>query len=262
MMKKETEDEIQRRIMINSNLDKEKINEKVNNIMEYTEDEKNELSYERAIKMDKRTYCEFYISLLKTNHSLIFTFFNNKDYNSKIIKIDIFFIGFIIDYFLNGLFFDEDTMHKIYETKGSFNLEYQLPKIIYSSLISLVLNILLKTLALSNNAIINFKNDKSKDDIDKRKVELENNLKIKFILYFILSSIFLLFFWYYISMFGAIYPNTQYHLLKDALISFGLSLIYPLGIYLLPGIFRIHALSDLKKNREYLYNFSKILQIF
>ena len=60
-------------------------------------------------------------------------------------------------------------------------------------------------------------------------------------------------------MFGAIYKNTQYHLLKDTLISFGLSLIYPLGIYLLPGIFRIPALSN--KNKC-LYKFSKILQIF
>ena len=63
-------------------------------------------------------------------------------------------------------------------------------------------------------------------------------------------------------MFGAIYRNTQLHLLKDTLISFGLSLIYPFGFYLLPGFFRISALSDHKKKRKYLYNFSKILQIF
>ena len=61
-------------------------------------------------------------------------------------------------------------------------------------------------------------------------------------------------------MFGVIYRNTQYHLLKDTLLSFGLSLIYPFGIYLIPGIFRIPSLSNPKKKREYLYNFSKLLQ--
>ena len=253
-MEKETEDKSRRKIKLKFKKNKKK--------MEYIDEEINELSYGLAIKNDKRTYCQFYFSLLRTNHNLFFTFFNNNDYNSKIIKIDIFFINFITEYTINGLFFDDNTMHKIYETKGSFNLEYQLPKIIYSFLISSVLNILLKILALSNGAIINLKNDKSKDDIDQRRKRLENNLRIKFVVYFVLGFIFLIFFWYYISMFGAIYPNTQYHLLKDALISFGLSLIYPLGIYLLPGIFRIHALSDLKKNREYLYNFSKVLQIF
>ncbi len=61
-------------------------------------------------------------------------------------------------------------------------------------------------------------------------------------------------------MFGAVYKNTQYHLLKDTLISFGLSMLYPFVIYLLPGLFRIPALADPNKNKEYLYKFSKILQ--
>ena len=62
-------------------------------------------------------------------------------------------------------------------------------------------------------------------------------------------------------MFGAIYINTQFHLLKDALVSFGLSFLYPFVLCLLPGLFRFPALSDPKKRREYLYKFSKILQI-
>ena len=60
-------------------------------------------------------------------------------------------------------------------------------------------------------------------------------------------------------MFGVIYKNTQYHLLKDTLISFGLSMIYPFGIYLLPGIFRTPSLS--KNKRKYLYDFSKFVKM-
>ena len=71
----------------------------------------------------------------------------------------------------------------------------------------------------------------------------------------------LLFFWYFVSMLGAIYRNTQYHLLKDTSISFGLSLCYPFVIYLFPGCFRIPALSDKKGNKKYSYNFSRFLQI-
>ena len=46
-------------------------------------------------------------------------------------------------------------------------------------------------------------------------------------------------------MFGAIYKNTQLHLIKDILISFLLVLIYPFAIYLLLGLFGIPALADL-----------------
>ena len=60
-------------------------------------------------------------------------------------------------------------------------------------------------------------------NIEKRKKELDKKLIIKFILYFIISFIFLMIFWYYLSMFGAIYSKTQFLLIKDTLISFGLS---------------------------------------
>ena len=152
-------------------------------------------------------------------------------------------------------------MHKIYEDEGSFNFVYQLPQIAYSTLISTALDILLKLLALSEGNIIDYKKNKDKKDLNKRTKELNDKLNIKFILYFVVSSIILLFFWYYLSMFCAIYRNTQYHLIKDTLISFGLSLIYPIFIYLLPGFFRIPSLSNPKNKRKYLYNLSLLLQM-
>ena len=216
--------------------------------MAYNDEELNNLKYQLALKYDHRTYCEYYISLLRTKHIILFTFFNNTDYNSKLIKI-------------NTLFFNDNTMHQIYEDEGSFNFVYQLPQIAYSSLISAVINILLKMLALSQGLILDFKQKKEKKDLEKTKKSLEDKIKGKFILYFLFSSIFLLFFLYYISMFCAIYVNTQLHLIKDTLISFGLSLIYPFGLNLIPGIFRIPSLSNQKNKRSYLYNLSKIVQM-
>ena len=229
--------------------------------MKYTDNEMNLLVYKLALKYDKRTFSMYYCSLLRTKHILIFTFFNNNDYNSKIIKIDFFFIGFALYYAVNAFFFNDDTMHEIYQRNGKYNLEYQIPQIIYSSIISAIINFLLKLLALSNDAIINFKQNKSKGNIQQNATSLKTQLNIKFASFFIIGFAFLLFFWYYLSMFSAIYRNTQIHLIHDTLISFGLYLIYPLGIYLLPGLFRIQALKDAKKNRAYLYKISCMLQL-
>ena len=213
-----------------------------------------------AAKYDKRSYCQYYGSLIKTQHNLICVIFNNSDYNSGIIKIDLFLVGFVIEYAVNALFFNDDTMHKIYESKGQFDLETQLPIIVYSSIISYILNAPLNFLALSNDTIIGFKQSRAKNNIMKKATKLINMLNIKFIFYFIISSLFLLFFWYYISMFGAIYKNTQFHLLKDILTGFCLSFFFPFVIYLLPGFLRIPALSSKKKGKVCLYNFSKFLQ--
>ena len=67
-------------------------------------------------------------------------------------------------------------------------------------------------------------------------------------------------FGYYITCFCGIYENTQIHLIKDTILSFVLSLIYPFGICLIPGIFRITALRAKNNDKNCLYKLSKIIQ--
>ena len=230
---------------------------KLESMMDYTEDELNDLSYELALKIDKRTYWQLYQSLIKTKHEFIYAFLFNEDYNSKIIKIDLFVFGFGLNYVVNGLFFNDDTMHNVYESKGVFDVSYQLPLIVYSSFISMFLGSLVQMLGLSNDAISDFKQSEEIDNIDERGKKLIKKLKIKFVFYFILSFILLIAFWYYISMFNAVYRNTQYFLLKDTIMGFALSMVTPFIIYLIPGIFRISALAVTQENKRCLYNFSK-----
>ena len=152
-------------------------------------------------------------------------------------------------------------MHKVYEDKGKFDLFYHVPQILYSTLISALINIILKMLSLSEKDIISIKeqNDIVKAREKARKIELY--IKIKFILFLILAMLFMIFFWYFISCFCAVYKNTQKILIKDTLISFGLSMIYPFGLNLLPGFFRIPALRAAKKDKETLFKFSLILAL-
>ena len=239
-----------------------KKNNKINNeIMKYIDTELNLLSYKEAINDDKRTYCQYYASLLRTRHLLVFSFYNNKDYNSRIIKINLFFFTFSVNYTINALFFNDSTMHKIYEDGGKFNFIYQIPQILYSSIISTVLIMLVKFLALSEKNVLKIKNSKE-NELTKIYNSETKTIKNKFICFFIIIYILLLIFWYYVGCFCAIYKNTQIHLLTDTLISFATSLSYPLGLYLLPGIFRISSLRDETNKSEYLYNFGKIIQLF
>ena len=227
--------------------------------MEYSEEELNDFSYDLALQNDKRTYWQFYFSLIKTKHEFIYAFIFNKDYNSKIIKIDLFIFGFALNYAINGLFFNDDTMHNVYKSAGLFDISYQLPIIVYSSFISIVLSALMKMLGISSDVITDFKQSEEINNVNERGQKLIKKLKIRFVYYFILSYILLIFFWYYISMFDAIYKHTQFLLLEDTLLGFVLSLITPFVLYLLPGLFRIPALAS--PNRRWLYNFSKIFTI-
>ena len=243
------------------NITKDKKEPKNKDVLKYSDIELNSLLYKKALKHDERKYFEYYISLLKSNHLLIFAFYSdNKDYNSQIIKIFLFFFSFTVELTVNALFFREETIHKIYLDEGEFNFIYQLPQIFYSSIISIVITSLMKYLALSRKIILEIKYAKTKNILNEKiKVNIPI-LKIKFALFFIIAFILLSFYLYYITCFCGVYVNTQIHVIKDTLISFGLSLVYPFGTCLIPGIFRMKALQNKKKDKEYLYKFSQFIQ--
>ena len=98
------------------------------------------------------------------------------------------------------------------------------------------------------------------ESLGNKVIEVLKSLKINFALFFIITFILLLLFLYYITCFCGIYINTQTHLIKDTFISFGISLLYPFGIYLIPGIFRISALRAKKMDRKCLYKLSQLIQ--
>ena len=217
----------------------------------------NSFSYKKALKRDKRTYIEYYISLLKIKNLFIFTFITNNDYNLRTIKICLFFFSFALYFTVNTLFYNDNTMHNIYINKGKYNFIYQIPNILYSTLISSIINIIIKYLSLTEKNIIEIKkNYKNKEKTN----QIKKCIDIKFILFFILSYLFLLVFWYYISCFCVIYKNTQIHLIKDTLIAFILSLLYPIGLCLLPIFLRIPSLRASQKDKQCLYRFSIIIQ--
>ena len=226
----------------------------------YNDYELNSLLYEEALEIDKRTYLQYYVSLLRQKHLVIFALCSRNDYNSKIIKIFLFFFSFALYLTVNALFFNYNTMSKIYKDQGEFNFIFQLPQIIYSTLISTFINMIIRTLALSQKNIVEIKRETG-PNIFMKIPQLLKCLSIKFIIFFILSFVLLIFFWFYLGCFCAVYPNTQIHLITDTAISFLLTLVYPFFMNLLPGLLRIPSLKSVNKDKECLYKFSQIIHL-
>ena len=254
---------VQKDRAVNNNLNeiKETSIIKYKQILKYNDRELNSLIYTEALKKDNRTYFNYYISILKIGNLFLFSFFPNNDYNFPAIKKFLFFYFFAVHITINALFFDDSTMHKIYTDEGSFNFIYQIPHIIYSSLISLAINALIKYLSLSEKNILDLKHNDDLDNLNIRSNKISRNLGIKFLSFFIISFLLLSLFCYYIICFCGIFENTQIQLIKDSLISFGFSLLYPFLIYLIPGIFRIISLKNKKGGRKYLYQFSGLFEL-
>ena len=212
-----------------------------NSILNFNDFEMNNLPYDSALKYDKRTYFQYYLSLIRTKHIFFFAFYPNNDYNSMIIKICLFFFSFALYYTVNCLFFNDDTVHDVNQNSGKFDFIYNLPQILYSTIISAFINMIIKFFSLTEKNILKLKSDNNAKNYNITVPKLIKCIKIKFICFFSISFLLLIFFWYYLSCFC--------------------SLLYPFGLNLFPGFFRIPSLRDKNKRKETIYKLSKMIQL-
>ena len=218
----------------------------------------NEFDYVEALQYDKRTFIQLYFSYIRLKHPIFYLFYD--DYNITTMKFILFLHSFATHVCTNGLFFYEETMHQVYKDNGNYNFIYRLPFNLYSVFISSTTSILLKKLVLTQNHIIEYKKEvrilKKRSESFKKAFNIIKYYKIKFTAFVISIILTLVSFWFYIGCFCTVYRNTQLYLLKDSLIGFGISMLYPIGILLIACLFRIFAL---KKNSKCLFRISKII---
>ena len=117
---------------------------------------------------------------------------------------------------------------------------------------------IISILSLTEKDFIKLKSKKSKKLALKGLGGILNKISKKSIVLFALSYLFVILFWYYLSCFCAVYKNTQVYLIKDTLISFATSLLYPFAINLIPGMLRMPAL---KSKKKFLYTISTLVAI-
>ena len=219
---------------------KKKISNNINiKIIEYKDCELNSLDYQTALKYDKRTFLQYYTSLLLSKHIILFSFYPINDYNVKIIKITLFFLSFDIYFAVNTLFFNCSEIHKIYEDGGEYSFSFFIPKIILSFIISYSIFSLMRYYSLSERFLMELKNEQNFDKANNMIPNTKRCLIIKYIIFYVLCFVFTTLFWFYLSSFCAIFQNSQIYVFKNTFISFGISIVFPIIYNLVPCLCRV-----------------------
>ena len=222
--------------------------------------ELNDLEYEEAIKLDKRNFIDIYWSIIKREHIIFFTFFRGNDHNLIPIKLSRLIFSICTDMAFNVFFFEDETMHKMFLDYGKYNFYQQIPQIIYSTIVSQIIEVYLCFLSLTDTYYYQIKKLEFnfRNDIEK----IIKCIKIKLIFYFISTFLMFAFYWYTIACFCAVYVNTQTAFITDSISSFGLGLLYPFGLYLFPSLLRLISLRATNSRLAFLYKLSDIIPIF
>ena len=227
----------------------------------YSDYELNELEYKEAVKLDKRTLFQIYWATLKREHLIFFTFCSNDDYNLFSIKLTRFVFLILGDMALNTFFFSDDSMHKLFLNYGKYNFIQQIPQITYSTIISLLIEVFLCYLSLTDKYFYLIKTSFMKGNKEEIK-KIIKCIKIKLIMFFIFVFIFFVLYWYIISVFCGVYRNTQITFIKDSVLSFSICLIYPLILYFISASLRICSLKNRKASCKCIYSLSYMIPFF
>jgi hypothetical protein len=150
-------------------------------------------------------------------------------------------------------------MRAIYIYKGNTDAAVHIPNIILSTLCCLVASLIIRFVSLNERDISKITQLGRPDERERLAKKIEKITKIKLIILYAISGALILFFWYYVSAFCAIFKNSQGHYFTNVLVSFIICNVWPCAISLIPAFLRTKALEN---GNETMYKISQIVAYF
>ena len=171
--------------------------------------------YDEVIEEDKRTFCEYYKEKIMEKQNILNTFFVPEDIKPKSIKISIFILTFDLYILLNGLFYSDSYISKVFnstekETFFSF-IPRSINRFFYSTMAGNIIEYIIKFLIVEEITIhkLLFKKRDNKRSLKYVMSRLLKSILNKIRILIIISYIIIIFSWYYISCFNNAYPNIK-----------------------------------------------------
>ena len=185
------------------------------NVKKYLEPISEFNDYDEVIEEDNRTFCEYYKERIADNQMIISTFFVSEDIKPKSIKIAIFILTIDLYILLNGLFYSDSYISRVFnstekETFFSF-IPRSIDRFIYSTMAGNIIEYIIKFLIVEEITIhkLLFKKRDTKRSLKYDMSGLLKSILNKIKVLIILSYIIIIFSWYYISCFNNAYPNIK-----------------------------------------------------
>jgi hypothetical protein len=228
-------------------------------------------NFEEAIKYEDRSFWRIFFIYLIAKDSTLNLIFLKVPLEPQPLRICLFIFNYACDFSLNALFYLSDNISDKYHYEGHFKILFPLINnlaiSIFSSIATFIIIHVFQSLTHSSEKIEdlfreqekllkadkNYKvNDATKMEIQKEIVKILKCLKIKIILFLIFEFSFLIFFFYYVTIFCQIFQETQLSWLLDSILSYIFSILFTLVLSFLCTIFYKIALNN---KRRILYRF-------
>ena len=240
---------------------KEKKSNKIN-FKEYLSKSLDDLDYDDAMKKENRNICVYIGESIKDNQVIAKTFFSTDPLKPITIKLIIFNLNILLYFVINGMYFNEDYISKVYhidkEEKFFSFIPRSINRLLYSIFSCLAINFIEECFEIEEKKLkgifIREKNDSK--NLKKEISSLIKLIKRRYLSLIIISFIIFLVSFYYILCFNYVYRHTQIEWIKSTFFIIILLQIISILACILEAILRY--LSFLLKS-EKLFKISKLL---
>ena len=230
---------------------------------EYMSTPIDDMEFDDAIVFDKRKYCEHLVPNLIEDQIFTNTFIAEDPLKPRTIKIMVFVLNIMLYFVVNGLFFNDEVIGKLYnmdEEKENFfsYLPRSIDNIIYTALVSIIIAMITDFFFIEEKKVKGiFRREKDDKFVLKQQIiEMIKELKKRYIAFIITVFIILIISFIYLLCFNYVYPYTQVEWVKS---SVTIMIIIQI-LYLLKCIFETSfRFLSYKLKSELLFKLCKLL---
>ena len=194
-------------------------------IEEFLKTDLEDMDYDDAIRRDKRTFCVYYGEKIQSEQMILNTFCHKEYLKPMPIKIILLVLQVELYFFINGLFYNEEYVTKIFElekdTFGNKTWRF-LDNLFYAFIVGVIINYVIEFFFIQEKKIrVTLKREKNNLLILKYEmVQIIKDLQKRFLSFIIVSFIVSVFIWYHISCFNNVYKH-----MKDEWLVFSILII-------------------------------------
>ena len=218
--------------------------------------------FEDIMLEDKRTFKEFFLEALNDKQLFVKTFNVVDPFCPSSLKLIIFILNLILYMVINGLFYGEDEISKIYHIEGDdpfFGfVTRSITRYIYSAVVGVIINIIIDLFFVQEKKMKGIFNREKKNIVNLKVqiTKLSKEIVIRYIAFIIFVLVLFLLLMFYLLCFNYVYPHTQGDWIKSSIFLIIIMQILSLLIALLQTGLRF---AGFRFRSEKLFKLSKLL---
>ena len=179
--------------------------------------------FEDIILEDKRTFKEFFLEALNDKQLFVNTFNVVDNFRPTSLKIVLFILTLILYMVINGFFYGEDEISKIYHIEGDdpfFGFfTRSITRYLYAAIVGVIIRIIIDLFFVQEKKMKNIFNREKKNIVNlKVKITaLSKEIVIRYISFIIFVLVLFLLLMFYLLCFNYVYPHTQGDWVKSSI---------------------------------------------